>query len=441
MPVRARRERARVFGLATAFGSVPPDFTAATLVNLSAVTEQLDLTTLAPAGDHAGCHDDERAVRQRKEHVHGRALSKTCGTPVPAGVLAGPTEDARPLLFAVAGDYGEVTQRGRNARAGDELTMKAILLPLCTACVAALSGLAACSKLNSGQNEMSWARAALERNDRIEVVASDAQASTFTVRMKDTGELRVVSLDQLVAGPRLSFVSPAPPQGSPAAATATGTAEAGASAAEAVRSGPGAPAPVDHGPTAAAGEAATPAAAPVPQPTSATEPRVASANTSSEGAKPPRSESAAGAPPGHVLASGPGYTIKAADSKGATIRRVAAGGPAASATLERMHEPIICQGEQLKQIDNRNLEFDGDGVSAEDGCEIHITNSRIVAKGVGVLARSAAVHIQNSDVEGDSASVDASGGAQVYSSSSTFKGIRRRGDNAAFHDLGGNAWN
>ncbi len=80
-------------------------------------------------------------------------------------------------------------------------------------------------------------------------------------------------------------------------------------------------------------------------------------------------------------------------------------------------------------------------MSAEDGCEIHITNSRITAKGVGVLARKASVHIENSDIEGDSGSVQASDGAQIYATSSTFKGLRRRDDNAAFHDLGGNAWN
>jgi hypothetical protein len=123
------------------------------------------------------------------------------------------------------------------------------------------------------------------------------------------------------------------------------------------------------------------------------------------------------------------------------VRRVANSGPVSSASLERMHDPIICQGNRFLQIDNRNLAFDGDAVSAEDGCEIHITNSRIAAKGVGVVARNANVHIENSDIEGDGGSVDASQGAQVYSASSTFKGLRRRADNAAFHDLGGNAWN
>lgn len=305
------------------------------------------------------------------------------------------------------------------------------------ACLGALTllGLAACSKLNSGQDEMSWARAALERNGRIEVVASDAQASTFTVRMKDTGELRVVPLSQVVAGP--PSAAPATPAGAePKAAAPPVT--AGAPGGEPAETTPPpandtAAAPPNEGSAAAVpGE---PASTPTPE-----EPKVVAADAG-QGTQPPRSESVSGAPPGHVLASGPGYSIKAADSKRAAVRRVASSGPVAGASLERMHDPIICQGNRFLQIDNRNLEFDGDAVSAEDGCEIHITNSRIAAKGVGVVARNANVHIENSDIEGDGGSVDASQGAQVYSASSTFKGLRRRADNAAFHDLGGNAWN
>ncbi len=300
----------------------------------------------------------------------------------------------------------------------------------------ALLGLAGCSKLGSGQNdEMSWARAALERNGQIEVVASDAQASTFTIRMKDTGQLRVVALNQVVAGP---------PSAAPASSAASAGAEANPPAPPPAAGAPASPpvataappatdsAAAPEAPTAAPGE---PASTPTPQ-----EPNVVAADAA-QGAKPPRSEAASGAPPGKTLASGPGYTIKAAESKGAAVRRVANAGPVASASLERMHDPIICQGNRFLQIDNRNLEFDGDAVNAEDGCEIHITNSRIAAKGVGVVARNANVHIENSDIEGDAGSVDASQGAQVYSASSTFKGLRRRADDAAFHDLGGNAWN
>jgi len=77
------------------------------------------------------------------------------------------------------------------------------------ACLALLA-IAACAR--ESQDEMSWARAALERNDRIEVVSADPQSRTFTVRVKDTGELRMVRADQVIAGPSLPATATAPAQ-------------------------------------------------------------------------------------------------------------------------------------------------------------------------------------------------------------------------------------
>src|SRR2546429_8746904 len=74
------------------------------------------------------------------------------------------------------------------------------------ACLAVLA-LAACAQ--QGREEMSGARAALARNDRIEVVAADQQSRTFTVRVKDTGELRMMRADELIAGPALRAKAPA----------------------------------------------------------------------------------------------------------------------------------------------------------------------------------------------------------------------------------------
>ena len=156
----------------------------------------------------------------------------------------------------------------------------------------------------------------------------------------------------------------------------------------------------------------------------------------------PNSDVTSITPGGRVLESGPGYAIKTASkSTPMTARVEREQSSTTSSAVERRHDPIICQGDRLLQIDNQNLEFDGDAVTAEDGCEIHITNSHISAKGVGVFARAANVHIDNSQIEGDSASIDASEGAQVYASSSTFKGISRRVEKSSFHDLGGNVWN
>ena len=287
------------------------------------------------------------------------------------------------------------------------------------ALLAALSltglALAACSR--QGQDEMSWARAALERNDRLEIVAADQQSRTFTVRSKDTGELSTVRADQMVGA-----LAPPAPSGTaakaagPAAAATAMPQTAGAEAASA--------------PAAAVGEAGEPAAPPPPP-----APKVFASRALQPGGQ-------ARPVPGQVLEAGPGYSIEA--GSGPTAAPVAAPvlrEPAGTPAIEVRREPIVCQGARLLHIDNLNLQFEGDGVSAEDGCEIHITNSRIRATGVGVSARAASVHIDNSLIEGDTGSVDASEGAQIYTASSRFKGLSRQLDTAAVHDLGGNVWN
>jgi hypothetical protein len=170
--------------------------------------------------------------------------------------------------------------------------------------------------------------------------------------------------------------------------------------------------------------------------------------TEAEAPPVPRTQQASLAPqspmqpddaPGRVLESGPGYSIKAVAGPQSAARAREAS--MTGAPLERRHEPIVCQGARLVQIDNRNLAFDGDAVSAEDGCELHITNSHISASGVGIAARGANVHIDNSQIEGEQASLEASNGAQVYAASSRFRGLSRRLDTAVVHDLGGNVWN
>ena len=275
--------------------------------------------------------------------------------------------------------------------------------------------LAACAR--SGQDEMSWARAALERNQGIEVVAADPQSRTFTVRVKDTGELRMVRADELIASPTLAAAV-----GETPATTAAGKPQS----AQPPPAAPERAATSAAASVAAPGESATPSAAAEPQtPPSSLSPQNAPSVESS---------------PGRVLSAGPGYTIKAVaatPAAAASLRETSV----TNAPIERRHEPIVCQGARLLHIDNRNLVFDGDAVSAEDGCEIHITNSHISATGVGVSARAANVHIDNSLIEGDQASIDASEGAQIYAASSQFKGLSRRGDSATFHDLGGNVWN
>ena len=271
--------------------------------------------------------------------------------------------------------------------------------------------LSACGR--QGPDEMSWARSALERNKTLEVVAADPQTRTFTVRLKENGELRTVRADEIVAAPvaPAADVTRPPPAGGPSAAAEVSPAEKAMAQAATV---------------ATASEEASP--------------RERAEAKSGPIALVPQTAAAAGATSGgRVLESGPGYSITAAQAPGPVAARGRES--SASTALERRHEPIVCQGSRMLHIDNRNLVFDGDAVSALDGCEIHITNTHISASGVGVAARAANVHIDNSQIEGDQASIDASEGAQIYAVSSRFKGLSRRLDTAKVHDLGGNIWN
>jgi len=276
-----------------------------------------------------------------------------------------------------------------------------------------LVALSACNR--EGQDEMGWARAALERNSAIDIVTTDPKTRTFTVRDKASGELHTVRADEVMGGPTLTASN----GGTPAAAAAPGASGNAAAAAQ--------PAPA---PAAAGAAQATPQSA-TPDTDSAAMPHTAPSSLAPQNA----------AESGRVLESGPGYTIKTAAPIASAGAAAARDRDITSAAVERRYEPIVCQGARLLHIDNRNLQFSGDAVSAEDGCEIHITNSRITATGIGVQARAANVHIDNSSIEGEQASIDASEGAQVYAGSSHFKGLSRRLDSATFHDLGGNIWN
>jgi hypothetical protein len=138
---------------------------------------------------------------------------------------------------------------------------------------------------------------------------------------------------------------------------------------------------------------------------------------------------------GRVIAKGPGYSIVA------TGAGTQAGNTAVTdAPLETLHEPIVCRGQRVLNIDNRNIRFEGNAITAADGCELHISNSRISASGVAIRARNASVHIENSEIEGRKGSIDAAGGAQIYAETSTFRGAARRLGAAIIHDLGNNNW-
>ena len=322
---------------------------------------------------------------------------------------------------------------------------------------AALLILSGCDRLAS-HGDTDWARTALERNPDLTIVASDKDANTFTVQVKGSSELRVIRADEVIGMLPATGVAPAASdnaeaaKASPAPAAAPAS-EGSQSSSDAASAGePARPAgqvaSAQPGSTAQSGSGFVTDAAGKTRRFGGTEP------PASTGANASAPESGATAPPGttaeksgasgKVLAAGPGYSVTAGEPRANRPIHLAEATELKSpsnSVMERRYDPMICQGNRLIQIDGRNIEFEGDGLSAVDGCELHITNSHIIAHGLGLSVRAANVHIQNSIIEGDGGSVSASRGAKVYTQQSTFKGLSRRLDTATFEDLGGTNWN
>ncbi len=73
---------------------------------------------------------------------------------------------------------------------------------LCTLSSALLI-LTGCDKLTHGDTE--FARAALERNPDLTIVAADADAKTFTVQVKGSNEAARRAVDQIIGGGALEW--------------------------------------------------------------------------------------------------------------------------------------------------------------------------------------------------------------------------------------------
>jgi hypothetical protein len=272
--------------------------------------------------------------------------------------------------------------------------------------------LTACGKQEQ-VSEVEWAKAALARNPALEIVSTDEVAGTFQVRDTTTGALYKLNTNELMAAPLPSkLVAPAAP-----AATV-------------------APAPTS-------GEAAA-------QPELAVEAEEAAASQTTETVAATRGA-------GQSLAEGPGYSISRGHEQDAartstlegpgfsiTRENPAGGQPATSSAenvaTEKRTDPIVCQGDRLMHIDGETMEFTGDAVIAEKGCDLYISNARIRAGGIAIIARQARVHIVNSTIGGTRGSYEASEGAEIYVARSTFAGIGRRFDTATMNDLGGNEY-
>lgn len=290
-----------------------------------------------------------------------------------------------------------------NTRVAPHLSALGLLL--------AASLLTACAKQEE-VSEVEWAKSALARNPALEILSTDEVAGIFTVRDTTNGSTYKVHSNELIAAP-----PPAKAAAQPAAA----------------------PAPTPAAETAAI-EVETPA-----QPGEAAASQTTEMRVTERGA-------------GEALVEGPGYRITRGDAQDAAppatlegpgysiTREVAPAEPAApeasavAANVEKRTEPIVCQGERLMHIDGETMEFTGDAVIAENGCDLYISNARIRAGGVGIIARQARVHIVNSTIGGSMGSYEASEGAQIYVARSTVAGVGRRFDTARMNDLGGNEY-
>lgn len=276
-------------------------------------------------------------------------------------------------------------------------------LPLLAACAAVLT-LAGCEPMTKSaqtSDEFLWARAALERNPTIEVMAADKEAEVFTVKIKRTGATQTIAMKEIGAAPISEFVAAA--LDTPARAPVASPAKSSESDEPAA--------------TVAQSE----------ETDTADEPAAAASNS-----EPLDKTYTIQRRAGQVKVSGPGVSIVSA-------------GPAVAAVTERNQrqqttDPLICEGRRMVHFDNRNIYVDGNAIVARGGCELYITNSHVISSGTAVVASDSIVHIANSTIEGRQASFDAGEGARMYLRSSTFQGLPRRAERAVVQDQGGNTW-
>lgn len=255
---------------------------------------------------------------------------------------------------------------------------------------------------------MEWARSALERNPQVELIATDAQAQVFTVRDRQSGEVRAVKLDELAAAPIAQLSQRSTPAPAPLP--------------EASASVPAQTAPVDPAP-----QTTQPIeqSAPTEQATAMNEDQPTSSSSD------PTANYTIERSAGQVRVSGPGVSI------------VSAGGGSEGhegVSHSNAAEPIICEGQRRVHLDGRQIFVDGNAITVRGGCELYITNSRVVATGTGVIVQDGTVHVSNSTIDGQNGSFDVGDEAKLFARSSTFRGIPRRSENALVQDQGGNRW-
>ncbi|HET9447221.1 MAG TPA: hypothetical protein VFO35_13215 [Steroidobacteraceae bacterium] len=243
--------------------------------------------------------------------------------------------------------------------------------------------------------DLAWAKAALERNPELEVLAVDPQSGVVTVKNRSSGETEAIKASELVA------VLP--------------------SQLKAMRVSESPSPEVDPAPeqSATAPEQTAQSTAPAAGSATATTGQSDSAYTIDRSG-------------GQIRVSGPGVSIVSSGANPSGANAAGAG--------RRAVDPFICEGRRTLQLDNRNIYVDGDALTVRGGCEVFITNSQIVASGTGIVVQDATVHISNSHIEGANASFQAEDRAKMFVRGSTFQGVSRRAELATVQDQGGNRW-
>lgn len=267
----------------------------------------------------------------------------------------------------------------------------------------------ACQRSEPVQNTeqpaaMDWAHAALERNPQLEIVATDRSAEVFTIRDKQTGELRTIELHELAAAPVTQLAQRSDPSGS---APPTPEPET-----------PPAPSELSSAEQSARPEPTQPAAG------EDAHARTNNAQTETLSYTIERSG-------GQIRVSGPGVSIVSTGGTSQAHEGVSHGNSV---------EPIICEGRRMMHLDGRQIFVEGNAITVRGGCELYLTNSRIVATGTALVVQDGTAHVSNSTIEGQDHSFDVGDEAKLFARASTFTGIPRRSERAVVQDQGGNRW-
>jgi hypothetical protein len=242
---------------------------------------------------------------------------------------------------------------------------------------------------------MTWARAAIERNPDLEVIATDPLTGVVTIKHRSTGEVEAIKANELAAVTP-SQLKPMQMQAAPPPEPE--------------------PAPAQNESMRAASQHATAPDSGAAQPGTITSNGAYTVDRSG----------------GKLRVSGPGVSIESSGTSAAANNQAGGG--------RRAVDPFICEGRRQLQLDSRDIYVDGDAITVRGGCEVFITNSHIVATGTAIVVQDAIVHVSNSQIEGGNASFQADDRAKMYVRGSTFTGVPRRAELAMVQDQGGNRY-